>query len=301
MAFVLGCAAQAADSLARYSFTERHMGVDVKILCYADSEALAEQASTAAFARIDALNACLSDYDAESEVRRLSTTGGMGQSVVVSDDLWRVLQFSRDVYDASEGAFDPTVGPYVLAWRQSRYFGGLPRAEKLARMKKSVGFEKVRMKDQAVELLSRSMRLDLGGCAKGYVIDQALKTMKQIGVKRVLIDAGGDLAIGDPPPGAEGWKVDVEDGARRLVVANCGVATSGDVYQFLEVNGVRYSHILDPRTGLGVTHQTQVTIIAPDGMTADAWASALSVLGQGAASEKLAKAKGLEVFWVSRK
>jgi thiamine biosynthesis lipoprotein len=147
------------------------------------------------------------------------------------------------------------------------------------------------------------MRLDLGGIAKGYAADQALAVLRDRGIPRALVDAGGDLAIGDPPPDARGWRIAVatphstssppssptpppEDGAGTygaestvLLLSNCGVATSGDAYQFVEFEGRRYSHIVDPRTGMGVVGASSVTVVAPDGMTADALASAVSVLG----------------------
>ena len=129
-----------------------------------------------------------------------------------------------------------------------------------------------------------------------------------------MIDAGGDLVLGDAPPGREGWRIVIAtfDGSRAasekpgfsppnkrprvLELANCGVATSGDLYQFLEIDGVRYSHIVDPRTGLGLTERTNVTVIAPNGTVADALASGISVLGPDRGGRLARERKGVHAL-----
>jgi thiamine biosynthesis lipoprotein len=129
------------------------------------------------------------------------------------------------------------------------------------------------------------MRLDLGGIAKGFATDEALAALARNGIDRAMVNASGDMSLGAPPPGSEGWKIGIapldadEPPSRFLRLERCGVATSGDLWQFVEINGRRYSHILDPRTGMGLTERSSVTVVAPDGITADSLASAVSVLG----------------------
>jgi thiamine biosynthesis lipoprotein len=151
-----------------------------------------------------------------------------------------------------------------------------------------VGYKKLALDCRAgtVELLAEGMKLDLGGIAKGYAGDEVLSVLRKYGITRALVDAGGDVVAGDPPPGKNGWTValaSIEDpdgpADRYLVVKNAAVATSGDAFQHVEIGGVRYSHIVDPRTCLGLTRRSSVTVIAPDGLTADGLASAVSVLG----------------------
>jgi thiamine biosynthesis lipoprotein len=138
---------------------------------------------------------------------------------------------------------------------------------------------------RTVELMKPDMRLDLGGIAKGYAVDQALAVLRKHGITRALVDAGGDIGLGDPPPAKRGWLIGVsplEPGdppSRFLWLSRVAIATSGDTRQFVQLDGVRYSHIVDPRTGLGLTDHSMVTIIAPDCTAADALASAVSVLG----------------------
>ena len=276
------------DSLQRYEFAQIHMGVPFTIRFYASEEAVATEASRAAFRRIRQLNAMLSDYDPESELSRLSRTAGSGKAVKVSPELLLLLSRSQELWRRSDGAFDVTVGPMVRLWRKARRERKLPDAAALAEARRAVSSEFMEIDAEAgtVKLTQPGMRLDLGAIAKGYAADEALRVLKEHGVSRALVDASGDIVMGDPPPGKQGWRIAVaplekerNERGTSLVISNAAVATSGDAYQYVEIDGVRYSHIVDPKTGLGLTTPSSVTVIAPDGLTADALASAVSVLG----------------------
>ena len=138
---------------------------------------------------------------------------------------------------------------------------------------------------RAVELLKPGMLLDLGGIAKGFAVDEGLAVLRKRGITRAMIHAGGDIGLGDPPPDKPGWTVGIaplEPAARPSVflsLSRCAVAASGDMWQYVVIGGKRYSHIVDPRTGMGLTDHSTVSIVGPDGMTADALATAVSVLG----------------------
>jgi len=169
--------------------------------------------------------------------------------------------------------------------------GRLPPDDQLAQARQAVGYRYLALDSVArtARLDRPGMRLDLGGIAKGYAVDEALKVLRAHGLPRALIDGGGDIRLGDPPPDRPGWRVELTtvraDGERATqerLLARRAVATSGDTYRYVEVDGVRYSHILDPRTGMGLTDERLVPVIAPTGMQADALASALSVLSSDA-------------------
>ncbi len=138
---------------------------------------------------------------------------------------------------------------------------------------------------RTAKLSAAGTRLDFGGVAVGFAVDEALAVLKQHGLTRVLVNGSGDMAVGDPPPGEAGWRIGVapleadQPPSRLLRLAHCGVSTSGDVWQHVEIGGRRYSHIVDPRTGIGLTTRSTVTVIARDGMAADALATAVSVMG----------------------
>ena len=273
---------------SRYEFQRVRMGVPVGITLYAKDEATAKQAATAAFARIKQLDRVMSDYDPDSELMRLCAQAGKGRAILVSNDLRIVLEHSLKLSARTEGAFDVTVGPLVKLWRRARRKKQLPPSKALTAARMVTGYRFVHL-DQTtptVQLEKPDMRLDLGGIAKGYAADAALAVLKQHGISSALVDAGGDIVVGAPPPGKPGWRIGIapltkKDAppSRFLTLKNAGIATSGDAWQFFEINGVRYSHIVDPKTGYGLTQRSSVTVIAADGITSDALASAVSVLG----------------------
>ncbi len=277
-----------AQPLERYAFSQGQMGTTFNIVLYAPDSALARRAADAAFARIDTLNQRLSDYLADSELSRLSATAGEGQAVPVSDDLWTVLKAAQHLAEQTDGAFDVTVGPLTRLWRWAMRRNRLPPEDELEQARQAVGYRHLALDSaaRAVCLKKPGMRLDLGGIAKGFAVDEALAVLQAHGLTRVLVDGGGDIRLGDPPPNARGWRIEVSrvmaDGERvqeERFLARKAVATSGATYRYVEVDGVRYSHILDPHTGMGLSDERLVTVIAPTGMQADALASALSVLG----------------------
>ncbi|TWU11412.1 Thiamine biosynthesis lipoprotein ApbE precursor [Symmachiella macrocystis] len=278
----------APETWHRYEFQRIRMGIPVKISLYATDDDTAKHAAQAAFARFKQLDRILSDYDPDSELMQLCARAGSDRDIPVSQDLKVVLEHSLRVSRKTDGAFDVTVGPLVKLWRKARRKRQLPTAEALTEARAAVGYESVVLDAQSskVRLIKPNMRLDLGGIAKGYTADQALGEMKKHGVSRALIDAGGDIVVGDPPPGKDGWRIGMaplqkRDGppSRFVTLKNAGIATSGDAWQFVEIDGQRYSHIIDRQTGYGLTERSSVTVIAADGITSDALASAVSVLG----------------------
>ncbi len=288
----LGCAAPAPPAPSpsvRLAETRRLMGVPWTITVQAPSAAAGRAAIAAGFAEVARLEGILSDYEPESELSRLSAAAPTPRPVPVGPDLWRVLERAVAIRDATGGAFDPTVGPLVTAWRRARRTGRLPQPESLAAAREAVGAEQLRLvaDGQLVELARPGMRLDLGGIGMGYAVDRAMEELKRLGIDAAMIDASGDIAVSAPPPGTSGWTIEiaplpghsVSAPRERLVLAHAAVTTSGDAFQAVEIEGRRYSHIVDPRTGLGVAGPAAVTVVAPDCTTADALATAASVLG----------------------
>ena len=263
------------------------MGTAFNIVLFAPDSSRAREAADAAYARIDTLNQHLSDYLAESELSLLSATAGTGQHVPLSHDLWTVLAAAQHLARESNGAFDVTVGPLTRLWRWAMRRGQLPPTDRLERARRAVGFRHLVLDSltQTALLKQPDMQLDLGGIAKGYAVDEALAVLQAHGLSRALVDGGGDIRLGDPPPETLGWRIAIdvvqangEKMKEHRLLANQAVATSGATYRFVEVEGVRYSHLLNPHTGIGMTDERMVTVIAPTGLQADALASALSIL-----------------------
>ena len=293
-------ACRPAAGPVRVAETRRAMGVPWTITLYATSEPAGRAALAAAFAEVDRLERILSDYDPESELSRLSAAAPMSTAVAVGPDLWRVLERAVAIRDASGGGFDPTVGPLTTLWRQARKSGRMPRPDKLTAALAAVGPEALVLDAgrRAVLLPRPGSRLDLGGIGMGYTADRVLDLLRDRGIRAALVDASGDVAAAGRPPDSAGWLVAVAGlaaagpAAASIELADAAVTTSGDAFQAVEIDGVRYSHIVDPRTGLGVAGPTAVTVIAADGATADALATAASVLGPTVGSALVARFPG---------
>lgn len=273
-------------ALLRYTYTQYHMGVDARIVAYAPDLPTAERACTSAFRRMAALDTIMSDYRRDSELNRLCAGAG-GPPVPVSPDLFRVLQRAQEVSERSEGAFDVTAGPLIALWRRARKTGVLPTFGEIESARRLVGWEKVRLNAarRTVQLTTPGMKLDLGGIGKGYGADGAQRALKDHGITRALVQMGGDIVVTGAPPGTEGWTIRVpnagnDQGPADLLFQYRAISTSGDTEQFTVINGRRYSHIVDPRTGQALTNRVQVTITAPDGLTSDPLSKCMSILGE---------------------
>lgn len=305
--FVVGVSLSPAEplpSLQRFEFRKVLMGVECRIVLYAHDEVVARRACAAAFDRIAQLDAVMSDYRPDSELMRVCAKAHEAP-MKVSDDLFVVLKTAQEIAEASGGAFDITVGPFVALWRQARKTKRLPTEAELAAAREKVGWRKVRLDPQkrTVQLLVADMRLDLGGIAKGYAGDCALAVLHSFGVTRAMVEFGGDIVLGDPPPNRKGWRILLPDETGKpkkvLELANCAVSTSGTTEQFVEIGGRLYSHIVDPRTGLGLTKWRLVTVVAPKGILSDALATALCVLGEKEGL-KLVNAYGVAAYFYER-
>jgi FAD:protein FMN transferase len=279
----LAAAVPVTARLDRYEFAQVHMGMPVRIILYADGQATADAAAAEAFARIVALERSFSDYKPDSEVRQLERT--LGTWTPVSAELFTVMRRALEVANATGGAFDPSVAPLVALWREARTTGRLPDRAALDAARARVGWQRIELDASRRALrMPRDMRLDLGGIAKGYIVQAALDSLRARGIASALVEAGGDIVVGNAPPGAAGWEIAVAAGDDQFVerasrLTNAALSTSGAAYQFVEIDGTRYSHVIDPRSGLGVTHQEIAHVIADDAATADALATAAGVMG----------------------
>jgi thiamine biosynthesis lipoprotein len=278
------------------------MGVDARLVVYARDRSSAERACKAAFDRIAALDTIMSDYRVDSELTRLGNKSG-GPPVRVSADLFTVLRNGQQLSRRSDGAFDVTVGPLVALWRLARKTAVLPDPAEIERSLKLVGWKKMRLNEQrrTVRLMARGMKLDLGGIAKGYAADEAQRTLKRHGVTRALVEMGGDIVVSGPPPGTNGWTIRVPNagGDHRQVdmhFANRAISTSGDTEQFVVIGGIRYSHVVDPRSGQALTNRVQATVIAPNGLTSDPLSKIFALLDRRSAQRVLRAYPGTKSY-----
>jgi thiamine biosynthesis lipoprotein len=271
--------------LQRFEFSEPQMGTTFHFILYAESEAKGKEAARAGFDRAKQLNTIFSDYDEKSELVQLCSKAGTG-TVTVSPTLADILQKSKTWSERSDGTFDITVGPLVTLWRRARRTRELPNPTALEAAKALVGYQHMQIQGNQVTLAKPKMKLDLGGIGKGYAADEVQKIFKEHGVTSALVAAGGDIRVTERPPGSEGWIVTVaplekvnKDFPARLILENAGVSTSGDIEQYLEINGVRYSHIIDPKTSLGLVGRMSATVVASCATDSDAATKPLCILG----------------------
>ena len=296
--------------LKRYTFTESKMGSPFMLVMYCNDSIQAADLASKSYQLVDSFNNIFSDYSNSSELMQLNATASSNTAPVkVSPALLEILLQSKNAFDKSYGSFDITIGPLVKLWRSARKAKQLPDKEKIAAAKKLTGFNYLIIDsvEKTAILTKQGMSLDLGGIAKGWIGQKIIDFLHTQGVANALADAGGDIVMSTSPPGTKGWTIGVNIPERQeelldqsLLLQNKAVATSGDAYQYVENNGIRYSHIVDPKTGYGVTFQRNVTVIANDGATADWLATACSILPIKKA-KKLAIKLGAELLIAENK
>ncbi len=277
------------------------MGTKFRIVLYSPNKATADKTAKAAFARVAVLNRIMSDYSPDSELMQLCKRFEKESvaSVKVSDELFFLLHKANQVSELSGGAFDVTIGPVVRLWRQARKDRRLPEPEILKAALQKVGYKNLTLdaKEKSVLLKVPGMMLDLGGIAKGYAADEGLRVIGTFGIKSALVAASGDIAVSRAPPGRDGWRIDVEPlpgskDPRQVVLVDAAVSTSGDSEQFVEIAGVRYSHLVDPFTGIGLKGRRSVTVVSRRGIDADSLTKMASILPPDKAIEKIEALQG---------
>lgn len=287
------------------TFTEPHMGTEFTIRAWTE-EGREEDLTllvAEAFARVKALDATLSDYLPESEINLLAKAPP-GEPIVVGEDLFTIFARAGRVAEATDGVFDITAGPLIRLWRMSRKNNALPTPEQIASAKARTGFRHLAL-DPDRRTITKSiggMLFDAGGIAKGYAADAALAILKEGGFPRSLVAASGDIVVGDAPPGESGWRIGIEtlevghdpEDLQTVTLVNRAISTSGDTRRYFEFGGVRYSHIVSTRTGLGLTERIGASVIAPDATTSDSYATAVTLLGPKEGLQFIRNQRGIE-------
>lgn len=274
------------STLEGYEYQFPAMGTLVSLQGYCDNQEDIEDAFAAAEQRVNELAAILTDYDPKSETRQLATRA-LTENVRVSDELWQVLMASDHWHKKTGGAFDSSLGALTKLWRKYRRTRKTPPMDKITEATGRIGWNNVVLNksEKTVLIQKEGLLLDFGAIGKGYIVDAAFEVLQRKGIQRCMVNISGNMRFGDAPPEREGWRIEVaplEKGGtplRRIQVENCSVATSGDLWQYIEIDGIRRSHILDPATGMGVLGPISATVITDTATNADACATAACVLG----------------------
>ena len=271
---------------SRFSFSEQKMGSPLHIIFYAQDSMIANKQARACFQLIDSLNHIFSNYDSSSELTSINNNAGIAKNIA-SPLMWELIMQSKEAFIKSKGAYNIAMGPLTQLWRTARRLKQFPNQVQIKNKLLLCDFNKIQFnnQDHSIYLSAKGMQLDFGGIGKGYIAQKVVDYLKKEGVTASLVDAGGDIVFGDAPPNKKGWIVGVNQPEKsddllpeKLLLHNMSVATSGDVYQFIEHAGKKYSHIINPLTGYGVTSLRNVTVIANNGADADWLATACSIL-----------------------
>jgi len=246
----------------------------------------ARQTLAAAEQELRRVEALASKHLADSELSRLNRAPA-GRLVPLSDEMLALLRLARELTARTDGAFDPTVGPVIALWEEAQRKDRPPTEEEIKQARAASGWDAWALLDRGAQKRRAEAKLDLGGIAKGYGIDRALQALADRGCAGGLVDVGGDIRCFGLSPREGGWRLGVRDpfhpDSGRLLavleVSSEAVCTSGNYFRYHEIAGRRYHHIIDPRSGRPAEAAPSVTVIAPTAARADAWATALSVLG----------------------
>src|SRR5262245_19413022 len=270
-----------------YEDSRVSMGCVYTVVVYGHDTARLRMATAAALDEVDRIDRLMSHYKNDSElslVNREAAKSPVKVDPELFDFIAECLRYSRE----SEGAFDITVGPLMKAWGFFRGEGRMPGEAELAEARGRVGYGHVilNQKDGTIFFYKAGVEIDLGGIAKGYAVDRAVAVLKQCGVTSALLSAGGSTiyALG-APPGKPAWEIEVQDPvergriATRVRLKDRALSVSGSYEKFFELNGARYSHVMDPKTGRPVQGVLSVAVITDDGMSGDALDNVFYVLG----------------------
>jgi FAD:protein FMN transferase len=305
----LGASATAAP--AKLSYTGKAMGTYVTVWFWTDKEADAAKAAEAVFNEMKRLDATMTTWTDTSEVSKVNAAAG-GKPVAVGPETFEVIERALDISKKSGGLFDISFGAFKGLWKFDEDMdGALPSEDDVKARMKLVNYKDIAIdkKKRTVLLKKKGMYINLGGIAKGYAVDKCVAMLKKAGFKDFMVQAGGDMYVAGKK-GTDPWVVGIRDprGERDdmfalMPIEDHSFSTSGDYERGFVKDGVRYHHILDPRTGHPAHASRSVTIRTKDAFTADAWSKVMFIAGykDGLAIIKKYKLKDFEVVWVDDK
>ena len=271
-----------------HTFSHPCMGTIFKVSVHSEkSRNKVEDIVQGSFKIADEMDDRFSDYSAESEVSKFNKQ----ESHIpfkISSELLELLTISQSLYHKTSASFEPAAGALTQLWRLSRKTKRLPDQKTLSLAIKASSFASliIDRKNKTLTKKDHLTRLDFGGIAKGYTADKMLNYLQEHDLKSCSISAGGDVIVGNPPPGRLYWIIrinpfgDSNSETMRVKLSNAAVSTSGNVEQFIQIGGKKYSHIVNPKNGLGLTTNHAAVVISNKGSMSDALATSISILGK---------------------
>lgn len=295
------------DKLEGFEGAFPAMGATFSLNVYSSDERIVKTAFNDVQMEVDRLVKVLSDYDPQSELN-LFHAKQPNTSVKLSPDLLNVFAASQNWNRDTQGAFDAAIGSLTRLWRNHRRRSSVPTEKEIIESRAHAGWSHVKLdvSDGHASLDDSQTRIDFGGIAAGYIVDRAFEVLLKHDLDRCLINCSGDIRCGAPPPGRDGWRIEVAalskggQPLRRILIANTSITTSGDLWQFTLLDGVRRSHILNPKTGYGIAGPAMTVVIAPTCIEADAAATAFSVMDFQDAMKMIESRQGYAAMMASQ-
>lgn len=259
-----------------HQYTHAVMGTQATVTIW-DRQKLSQEASKETFRIFDEINNTLSTYKEDSEISRLNREA-FDKKFKCSPYLWENLLAAKEAYEFSDGAFDVTIRPLIQLWNFNNKRETLPSDEEIKTALSKIGFEKIEFfpEEKAVRFKQEGLQVDLGGIAKGYAVDLAVMRLKELGITKAIIDLGGNMyCFGETPKGIKSYKIAIKNPVEKqkslftVDLKSQAIATSGNYERFVMIDGKRYPHIVDPRTGWPVDKVDSVTVVSPSALWAD--------------------------------
>jgi thiamine biosynthesis lipoprotein len=284
---VFSCMISSVFAAERLHESRSYLGTTVSTtICYgADQKDKADIAMKAVWQKFADVHARMNAFDPASDVSAINAS--LGREVKVHEDVYRLLEKSKALARTTGGVFDITVGPLVALWKQAGKLGHIPSAEAVREAKRSVAADRIELLGDGRVRIPSEMKIDLGGDAAGFAADEAAGILRVAGFNDFLVDAGGEIYAGGSACEERPWRVGVNDPENKdrwadvVELKDQALSTSGSYEKYIEINGERWPHIVNPLTGYPERGVVSATVISPNAIDADALSTTLCVLGSG--------------------
>jgi thiamine biosynthesis lipoprotein len=284
------------------------MGSRFEVTAVSDNDTLSWKAINACIGETRRIEKLISEWDSTSQTTNINRNAGI-KPVKIDKELYDLIYRSIKISKLTDGAFDISFAPLLKVWKLDGTIKSLPAKEEIQQAKDKVGYQKIILdgKEQTVLLSKKGMKIGFGGIGQGYVANRCMQVMKAFGIQSGLINVSGDIITWGTQPDGTAWRVGIADPSNKssiiswLSIKDASLVTSGNYEKFITINGIRYGHILDPRTGYPVQGVGSVTIMSPDAEICDALATGIFVLGVEKGLELINKLKGIECLIIDEK
>lgn len=300
--FLCGCSLPDLN-LMEYKETRAYLGTNVTIRCFFDPQKDISLPIRNCWEKMEQIQQEINVYSETGDLAEINRSGFNG--VAVHKETYRLIKDSLEFSRLSQGAFDITVFPLVELWKEAAVKGRLPHKEALAAAKGKVGYQNIRLQEpNRVFVGKKGMKLDLGAIVSGYACDEIATILDASGIKNFLIDTGGEILCRGKESGKKPWMIGVlnpMDKNKVLIAIKLGdksISTSGSYEKFHTIEGVRFSHIIDPISGYPQKNAISATVIAKTGKEADSLSTILCVLGGKKGVELIKSLKGVQAMIV---